>query len=113
MSLEWRGPQVLKSMMKAARFGINKTMSECVMQAKHNHPFRNRTTTAEKSIRIAVNAQTRGDVTEGLWGSLQTNYFIFLELGTNRMRSFATLRPAAKKIYPRLPDNIRMGLARG
>lgn len=119
--LRWYGDDVKKKVMRACVVGVNRTMAVCVAEAKHTHPFTNRTGTAERSIRIARPAQVAGDAVFGLWGSLQVAYFKWLELGTQAMRakrrragqasesapwkggSFApTLRPVALRVYPLL-----------
>lgn len=112
--LKWYGDKVVKRVQKAARFGINKTMTEAVVLSKATHPFENRTGTAERSIRIVLPAQTGSDnQTIGFWGSVAVGYFWFLEMGTEAMKkSYATLVPTARKVYPRLAANIREGWAR-
>lgn len=83
MSLDWRGPQVVARMRKATRIGINQTMAAGVAMAKQNHTWKNRTGTAERSIRIATPAQTGPDgKTIGIWGSTAVKYFWGLEFGT-------------------------------
>lgn len=107
MSLKWRGPQVAEKLAQAAREGVNATMGVAVLHAKENHSFQNRTGTAERSIRIAREAETHGHKTSGLWGSVGVLYFVFLEFGTALMGPFPTLRPAAAAVYPELGANIR------
>lgn len=83
MSLDWRGPRVVDRMRRATRLGINRTISACVAMAKDNHSWKNRTGTAERSIRIATPAQTGPDGrTIGAWGSVAVKYFWGLEFGT-------------------------------
>lgn len=90
---EWHGDRVLKRMQQAARFGINRTMVECVVLAKSGHPFTNRSGMAERSIRIAMPAKTdaRGS-TAGLWGSMGVKYFRALEFGTRKTRTRTSIR---------------------
>ena len=106
MSLEWKGDNIKARVARAQRVGINKTMGDCVIYAKNNHEWQNKTGTAERSIRIIEPAWTMGTRSYGIWGSMQVAYFIFLELGTALMRSFPTLRPAAGYCYPWLAGNI-------
>lgn len=111
---DWHGDEVLERIRRASRLGINKTMTECVIIAKHSHPFVNRTGTAERSIRIVMAAKTLAGHTMGIWGSMQVAYFWYLEFGTKIMKkSYATLRPTAAKVYPRLAENIRAGWRMG
>lgn len=78
----WRGDEIITKLHRASRLGINHAMAICVRVAKDEHPFTNRTTTAEKSIRVAQPARTEGVVTYGIWGSTLNNYFKYLEFGT-------------------------------
>jgi len=80
---DWRGDALIKRMKMATAYGINKTMSQAVMQAKETHPFTNRTGTAERSIRIVSPAQHESSGhTTGFWGSAAVKYFWYLEMGT-------------------------------
>lgn len=87
MGLKWNGDAIKRRMELATRVGVNRTMALCVGGAKEDHPFTNRTGTAEQSIRIAVAAEARGNRTVGIWGSVMNSYFKFLELGTNLTRT--------------------------
>jgi hypothetical protein len=58
MALKFNGDRMKARMERAARVGINNTMTEAVFLGKETHPFTNRTGTAERSIRI-VAAATR------------------------------------------------------
>lgn len=139
MGFDWHGDDIRARVEEAARMGINRTMALCVAEAKENHPFTNRTGTAERSIRIAAAAKTTDNVTVGIWGSVSVIYFKYLELGTaitrsrtsifNRLRGNPdkkknagadswkggswgpTLVPAAKKIYPSLLSHIKWAFA--
>ncbi|MFA5140423.1 MAG: hypothetical protein WC728_14420 [Elusimicrobiota bacterium] len=67
-------------------------MADCVLDAKETHAFTNRTTTAEKSIRIANRARSLGSRTLGIWGSVACRYFKYLEFGTKFTRTRTTIR---------------------
>lgn len=82
MGLDWKGDDVEAKVQRAARIGINRTMALCVAEAKENHPFTNRTGTAERSVRIASAAKTSDNITVGIWGSVSVIYFKYLEIGT-------------------------------
>jgi hypothetical protein len=142
MPMNWRGDAVILRLRRACRFGVNKTMSQCVLVAKNEHPWRNRTGTAERSIRIAAPAMTSGDGhTVGIWGSVAVGYFAGLEQGNRphwitarRKKALAfeasgkkvfarsvvhpgnkampVLVPTAQKIYPKLTANIGEGWGR-
>jgi HK97 gp10 family phage protein len=108
MPLRWRGPEVAARVTKAAIWGVDKTLADCVPYAKRNHPWKNVTGTAEGSIRVVQPATPEGlGVVVGRWGSVTVNYFIFLELGTSRMPARPILRPTADVMYPRLRAYIR------
>lgn len=111
--VEWRGKQVMARMRKAQRWGVNKVMSECVIGAKNNHPWENRTGTLEGSIRIVDFATDHPRGVRGLWGSADVNYAIHLELGTRHMQPFPYLRPAADAVYPTLGAAIAHAWERG
>lgn len=93
MSLKWFGKEVNKDLITAASIGVNQTMAEAVAYAKQNHGFTNRTTTAEKSIRITTPAKKAffGNVF-GIWGSATTSYFRYLEFGTKITRGRTSIR---------------------
>ncbi len=101
MALKWFGDQVLKKVQKAAAGGINATMSAASKHAKRNHPgWKNVTGTAEGSIRIVRFAKPQISPV-GLWGSVDVNYVIWLELNRG---SF--LRNAADAEYLHLRKRI-------
>lgn len=103
----WRGDDVTRRLVRAAKIGIDETLAACVVEAKSNHPYVNRTGTAEGSVRM-VPAQQEGRRIVGRWGSFIVRYFIFLEIGTTRTPGgFPSLRPAADKEYPKLRRRIR------
>ena len=104
--LEWFGDDIKKRWMRACAMGINRTMAVCVAVAKDNHPWENRTGTAERSISIAK-ASKAGPEPFGVWGSLQVAYFLALEFGTQLRRAYPTLRPTAAQVYPMLPNLTR------
>ncbi len=112
MALIWRGKQVNDLMVKATKFGVDKVMEQASIHAKNNHPWRNRTGILEGSIRPVMEAREQGNSIVGLWGSVDVNYAIFLELGTMRMQAFPYLRPAADVNYPNLKGFIREAFKR-
>lgn len=107
LGFEWYGDEIKARMLRAAQMGVNRTMAVCVVEAKQTHPFENRTGTAERSLRIWKSAQVMGDHVFGIWGSVQTAYFKFLELNPK----FATLVPTSARVYPILGRMVNRAYA--
>ena len=106
---KWNADQIRAQWRNAAIAGVNDTLAAAVVEAKQNHGWKNRTGTAERSIR-AQPATARGSVVTGRWGSFDVNYFLFLELGTSRMAADYTLHRAADAHYPELLTHIARAL---
>lgn len=104
MPLNWQGDAVIKKMLGAQKKGVDAVMAAAVLTAKNSHPgWINDTGTAEGSVRI-VNFADRlaaGRI-GGVWGSVDVNYVIWLEVNHG---SF--LRRAARTNYPKLASKIR------
>lgn len=110
MSLEWKGDKVIRKMDNSIIQGMSQTITDSVDYAKANHPWHNRTTTLEGSIREVVHPHKEGDGFVGVWGSVDVDYALILELGSlgrAGIPPYPYLRPAADAVYPRLPANIR------
>lgn len=130
-SLRWEGDGFSARMRAAQKLGINKTMSDCVRQAKSNHAWQNQTGVLEGSTKIAEFAREDGTGVVGTWGSTDVRYALIHELGgvivPVRAKALAIpqpdgsvrfvksvtiparpyLRPAADALYPQLAGNIR------
>lgn len=109
MALKWYGDKVKRKVRKAAKDAIDETMGKAVRHAKRhrNHPgWKNRTGTAEGSIRIIEFAHREGSRTVGLWGSIGVNYMIWLEL-----KHGSALRSAGDATYSNLADRIRAAMS--
>jgi hypothetical protein len=134
--LEWNGAKVLARARRAQITGVNRTLSQTVVQAKNNHAWRNQTGILEGSIKIIQFARVAGRGVRGTWGSADVVYALIHELGgTIRPKSAARLafqvggefrsaasvtipprpylRPAADAIYPSLAENIRAAYREG
>lgn len=135
-SLKWYGKAVTEKMRKAQMTGVNQTMAACVVEAKNNHEWNNRTGVLEGAIDIAEYAAPEGDGVKGTWGARDVVYARIHELGgTIRPKTAKALavplpeggialvqsvtiparpylRPAADKEYPKLPDRIRKAFER-
>lgn len=92
MAVDWYGDKIRAKMKRAMAIGVNRTMAESVLYAKENHAFTNRTTTAEKSIRIQTMAKDMHGMITGIWGSMTTKYFKYLEFGTELTRGRTSIR---------------------
>ncbi|KKM73942.1 hypothetical protein LCGC14_1405370 [marine sediment metagenome] len=113
MTLKWHGKRVTAKLVVAQIVGVNATMSEAVIHAKKNHPWRNRTGILERSIGVAQFAKKVATGARGVWGSQDVRYALIQELGglAGRGRRVIIperpyLRPAAAETYPGLSANI-------
>lgn len=122
--MDWRGQEVFRQVMEAARKGIDATTADCVNEAKENVPVV--TGTLQGSIRIEP-ATIDGPTAKGRWGSFDVNYALAVETGDRGLlgpdgteqvvrpipgrgrnrgnRNF--LRSAADNHYPMLNRNIQ------
>ena len=131
-SLVWNGAAVTERMRKAQIQGVNRTMGACVVEAKGNHAWQNRTGVLEGGIDIADYAAQDGAGVAGTWGVRDVKYALIHELGGTivpvkakalaipqedggvRFAKSVTiparpyLRPAADSKYPLLAGNIRV-----
>lgn len=135
-SLKWYGKAVKEDMRAAQIEGVNQTMGACVVHAKRNHTWNNRTAILEGGIDIADYAAAHSEGVKGTWGVRDVVYARIHELGgvikpknakALRFRlddgTFAVvkqvkiparpyLRPAADVEYPKLADRIRASYQR-
>jgi HK97 gp10 family phage protein len=110
MRLNWKGDELKKKMDRVVPWAINSIMADCVREAKQVHPWKVRTGTLQGGIQMRV-AELIGSAWVGLWGVWGVLYAIFQELGTVKMRANPFLRPAADKLYPKLKEKIKEGMA--
>ena len=130
-SLTWNGPALTAKMRQAQKDGVDKTMSDCVIQAKNNHTWKNQSSTLEGDIQVAEFAREDSAGVVGTWGVRKNDYALIHELGgvivPVRAKALAIpqadgsvrfvksvtiparpyLRPAADALYPQLAGNIR------
>lgn len=107
LRITWRGEAVKHATTEAVKKGIDDTMAAATLDAKRNHPgWRNRTGTAEGSVRLITPAREHPGYVAGVWGSQGVGYVIWLEL---RHGSF--LRNAADQEYPTLASRIRQHMS--
>lgn len=107
MGLSWNGDAIEDRMVKAARKGVDVTTAEGANYAKEHHPWQNRTGTAEGSIQSRPAIVIEGGLVRGEFGSYGVDYFIWLEIGTNKMGAMPCLRPALDVVGKRLAGNIK------
>ena len=107
MSLNWLGDEIIKKMDNCIIQGMAQTITKCVEHAKNKHPWKNRSTHLEGSIKEQKHPRKVGNEFIGVWGSVDINYALVLELGGVNMPPFPYLRPAADAEYPKLADRIR------
>lgn len=137
-SLKWNGKAVKGRMRDAQIAGVNQTMAACVVDAKRNHSWQNRTGILEGGIDIADYAAPNGDGVKGTWGVRDVVYALIHELGgvitPKRGKALAIpdpanpggillvksvtipkrpyLRPAADTQYPKLAGRIAKAFQR-
>ena len=107
--LDWKGDEVKKRWLEAARQGIEETMAACVVDAKRETPVR--TGTLQGSVRFEP-AKVRGNEAKGTWGSFDVNYAVYVEVGTRGRPGVNMLRDSADENYPKLAGNIRSRFGR-
>lgn len=104
-SFKWNGDRLKKRAIAASELGVDRTMGECVAEAKTGHPefppasnpgerYANRTGSLAGSIQMIAPAMFEGGKVNGSWGSL-SNIALFLEIGTSRSGPDAMEREAA------------------
>jgi len=136
-SLVWKGKAVTERMRAAQIAGVNGTMGACVVDAKSNHAWQNRTGVLEGGIDVVSYARSDGVGVEGTWGVRDVRYALIHELGgwvhaqAAKALAFQVpdgswrfvkavfiparpyLRPAADRHYPELAARIRKAFDRG
>ena len=108
--LNWNGKEIERKLLTASRRGIDVTLASCIAPAKRNTPVVTGTAQGSIQFRPAV-IRRRG--AEGLWGSFQVDYFIWLEIGARGRSGHFMLRQSADENYPKLARNIQKALASG
>ncbi|MHB1950161.1 MAG: hypothetical protein ACYCQK_01650 [Acidiferrobacteraceae bacterium] len=93
-TLKWNGREIVAKMAAAAAAGIDRTMSECVHDARREHSYVNRDGFLESSTDIIRHAGPDGMRVVGNWGST-ADYALFVEIGTSRIGPTAPEREAA------------------
>ena len=101
--LDWKGDQIKKRLLNAARQGIDETMADCVVEAMKNTPVDTTTLQGSEEFEKAV---IRGDVVSGRWGSYDVEYAFYVEVGARGRPGENMLRDAADKEYPKLKKRI-------
>jgi hypothetical protein len=109
--VNWLGDPVLKKVRDATKWGIDSTMSDCVVTAMSEHNWKSRTGILQGSLQMRP-AVDQGDSIIGYWGSFDVVYARFLELGTRFIPQgkYTWLVPASERHYPSLALRIRAQL---
>lgn len=103
--VDWQGDQVLTNVGKATALAIDQVLADCVIDAKTNHSFVNRTGVLEGSIR-STPAKIRHTKIVGEWGSFSVEYALYVEI----LEGYAFLRPQTDVHYPTLAGRIKENL---
>lgn len=106
--VSWRGPLVAARVRAAQIAGVNKTMGECVTEAKGLVHVD--TATLQGSITIADPARPYGGGVRGTWGSADVAYALWQEVLPPARGGKPYLRPSADLHYPSLAGHIRAAL---
>lgn len=80
-SLVWNGEAVTGKMRAAQIAGVDATMGACVIHAKGNHAWQNRTGVLEGGIDVVEYAAASADGVQGVWGVRDVRYALIHELG--------------------------------
>lgn len=136
-NLVWNGAAVTKKLKAAQIAGVNQTIAACVVAAKRNHKWVNRTGVLEGGVGVLAFAAAIADGVRGTWGVNDVRYALIHELGgvirpvnakalaipqgdgSVRLVKSVTiparpyLRPAADAIYPTLAARIKRNYERG
>jgi hypothetical protein len=140
VELKWYGDKVKADVLRAARWGMDSVMADCVVSAKGKVPVK--TTILQGSIQMRPTVETGGQLT-GYWGSFSVKYARWVEEGTrphfppinaimksmrlDKRTAFLVARsisirgtkphpyliPSAEQHYPSLPLRIRAQLEWG
>lgn len=102
MPVEWKGDELLAKVTQATALAIDQTLADCVVDAKAEHSFENRTGVLEGSIR-STPAALQGSKVVGEWGSFSVEYALYVEI----LEGYGFLRPQADRHYPHLKKRIR------
>ncbi len=105
--VNWNGKRVERRVLVASRKGIDITLASCIAPAKRETPVV--TGTAQGSIQFRP-AVIKGRGAEGIWGSFQVIYFIWLEIGARGRAGHHMLIRAADQKYGDLAGHIRRAL---
>ena len=117
--LDWRGEEVLRAKLQAAKDGIDETMAECVTKAKRTPAEGGTmpvdTSALQGSVQLRP-AKLERNVAVGHWGSFDINYALFQEEGFHHhvaglfVPGKFFLQDAAAEEYPQLVGRIRRRL---
>ena len=103
--VHWEGDKVFSNVGKATALSIDQILGKCVIGAKTEHAFVNRTSNLEGSIRSKP-AETVGTRMLVQWGSFSIEYALYVEV----LEGFSFLRPQTDEHYPNLAEQIRKNL---
>lgn len=109
---EWNGVRISNRVAGAALRAIDDTTAAASLSARQHHGWRNRTGTAEGSIRPEPARQVGPAHFRGLFGSFDVNYFIWLEIGARGRPGDYTLRRAADAEFPKVGDRFAAHMGR-
>ena len=124
MALTWKGDELKRKTVRAARIAIDATMAACIQHARSNHGagahgqqrFESQRGDLERGTKIVQAARQERRTIRGRWGVVGVPQARRIELGFQGKDSlgrvfnqppFPYLRPAAEVEYPKLAGRMR------
>ena len=103
MTFNWNGDKIASRLLDTAKESIDEVLEDAVETAQDNAPVR--TGRFRDSIQ-RQDAEVRGGVAEGRWGSPLPSA-VHIETGTQNTPAHNTLRDSADEHYPDLAGTIK------
>ncbi len=103
-TIDWKGDEVMSTVERATKDGIDIIMGECLPTAKDDVPVA--TSAYHGSIKVVEKARKVGGEIAGIWGSTDINYALAIETGD---RSYLRGSGLTEKGEKRVPTHRNKG----